>query len=93
MPHVVDLHCTGFFWLHLGINPRSDQALLEYQVRKSHISTNVSIEGIVASFDVIVTLAKLPCVCCEDARGEATLVCACQQTKDQLVVVRHVKLE
>jgi hypothetical protein len=40
-----------------------------------------------------VTIAKLPCVCCEDARSEATLVCTCQQTKGQLVVVRHVKLE
>jgi len=78
--HTLSIHCTGFFWLRLGINPRSGQALLEYQVRKSHISTNVSIEGIVASFDIIVTLSKLPCVCCEDARGEATLVCACQQT-------------
>jgi len=91
--HTLSIHCTGFFWLRLRINPRSGQAFLEYQVRKSHISTNVSIEGIVASFDIIVTLSKLPCVCCEDARGKATLVCACQQTNGRLVVVRYVKLE
>ena len=54
---------------------------------------NASIEGIVVSFDVIVTPAKLPCVCCDDASGEATLVCTGQQTSGQLVVVRHVKLE